>query len=122
MFRVYVNEQKKNSRFCMDVLKEERETICSLFSLSLSTRKTTTSRDDHYYYYYYYYYVVRLSVAVHETRLWRTFGVNAVVVGVQIILFVRRASQWRTPRGRGGRGRLFCSRWREGRGGIDGGD
>ena len=40
----------------MDVLKEERETICSLFSLSLSTRKTTTSRDDHYYYYYYYYY------------------------------------------------------------------
>lgn len=92
--------------------ERERETLCSLSS---NTRKTTlvdtTTANNN---------VVRLSVAVHETRLWRTFGVspnNAVVVQ---ILFVRRASKWRTPRGRGGRGRLFCSR-REGRGGIDDG-
>ena len=88
-----------------------------MFSLS-STRKTTlvdtTANNNN---------VVRLSVAVHETRLWRIFGVspnNNVVVVVVQILFVRRASKWRTPRGRGGRGRLFCSR-REGRGGIDDG-
>ncbi len=99
--------------------KEERERERdALFSLS-STRKTTlvdtTANNNN---------VVRLSVAVHETRLWRIFGVspnnNAVVVVVVQILFVRRASKWRTPRGRGGRGRLFCSR-REGRGGIDDG-
>ena len=96
--------------------KRERERD-ALFSL-VHTRKTTlvdtTVNNNN---------VVRLSVAVHETRLWRIFGVspnnNAVAVVVQI-LFVRRASKRRTPRGRGGRGRLFCSR-REGRGGIDDG-
>ncbi len=50
MFRVY-EVNKKNSRDWMSYKKKERP-YCSLFSLSLSTRKTTKSRDDHHYYYY----------------------------------------------------------------------
>ena len=90
--------------------ERERDALFSLVPTRKTTLVDTTANNN----------VVRLSVAVHETRLWWIFGVspnNAVVIQ---ILFVRRASKWRTPRGRGGRGRLFCSR-REGRGGIDDG-